>query len=84
MQTRLLISLPILLLGIGLRFHALARDMRFHPDEALFATFARAAAVKGDWLLHGSLDKTPLPVCCIWTSKRASSRRACRTHWQAL
>lgn len=45
-----------------MRFHALVRDTRFHPDEALFATFARSAAVNGDWLLHGSLDKTPLTI----------------------
>ncbi|MBC7812809.1 MAG: glycosyltransferase family 39 protein [Burkholderiales bacterium] len=52
----------ILLLGAGLRFHALAQDSRFHPDEAFFSTFARNAAVNGDWLLHGPLDKTPLSI----------------------
>jgi 4-amino-4-deoxy-L-arabinose transferase-like glycosyltransferase len=52
----------ILLLGTVLRFHALRVDARFHPDEALFATFARKAAVNGDWMLHGSLDKTPLSI----------------------
>lgn len=52
----------ILLLGAGLRFGLLVRDMRFHPDEALFATFARRAAVNGDWQLHGPLDKTPLTI----------------------
>jgi len=51
-----------LLLGAGLRFHALAYDTRFHPDEALFATFARKAAVNGDWMLHGPLDKPPLSI----------------------
>lgn len=54
--------LLILLLGAWLRFHALAQDARFHPDEALFATFARNAAVQGDWLLRGPLDKTPLTI----------------------
>lgn len=52
----------ILLLGAALRFHALSQDARFHPDEALFATFARNAAVNGDWLLLGPLDKTPLSI----------------------
>ncbi|MEZ4669118.1 MAG: glycosyltransferase family 39 protein [Anaerolineae bacterium] len=52
----------LLLIGVWLRFHALVQDARFHPDEALFATFARNAAVQGDWLLHGSLDKTPLTI----------------------
>nr|MBA3871736.1 glycosyltransferase family 39 protein [Anaerolineae bacterium] len=52
----------ILLLGAILRFHALGQNIRFHPDEALFVTFARQAAVQGDWLLHGSLDKPPLTI----------------------
>ncbi len=40
----------------------LAEDRRFHPDEAFFMTFARDAAVKGDWWLSGPLDKPPLTV----------------------
>ncbi len=40
----------------------LGQDVRFHPDEALFSAFARSAAVNGDWLLHGALDKTPLTI----------------------
>lgn len=52
----------IVLLGAGLRFHALVQDARFHPDEAFFATFARNAAVHGDWWLQGALDKTPLTI----------------------
>ena len=52
----------ILLLAAGVRFAALNRDVRFHPDEALFATFARNAAVQGDWLLAGNLDKPPLAL----------------------
>jgi 4-amino-4-deoxy-L-arabinose transferase-like glycosyltransferase len=58
----LVLPLLILLIGAAFRFHALAQDARFHPDEALFATFARKAAVNGDWLLRGSLDKTPLSI----------------------
>ena len=38
------------------------QNVRFYPDEALFSTFARNAALNGDWLLHGSLDKTPLSI----------------------
>jgi 4-amino-4-deoxy-L-arabinose transferase-like glycosyltransferase len=57
-----LIPVLILLLASAIRFHALIGDARFHPDEALFATFARRAAVQGDWLLHGPLDKTPLSI----------------------
>ncbi len=52
----------LLLLAAVLRFHALGQDVRFHPDEALFVSFARQAAVQGDWLLHGSLDKPPLTI----------------------
>ncbi|MBL8119535.1 MAG: glycosyltransferase family 39 protein [Anaerolineae bacterium] len=52
----------VILIGSSIRFHALGQDMRFHPDEALFATFARTAAVQGDWLLHGALDKPPLTL----------------------
>lgn len=54
--------LLILIIGVAFRFHALGYDTRFHPDEALFATFARKAAINGDWLLHGSLDKPPLTI----------------------
>lgn len=45
-----------------MRLHALGQDVRFHPDEALFSTFARHAALNGDWLLHGALDKPPLAI----------------------
>jgi 4-amino-4-deoxy-L-arabinose transferase-like glycosyltransferase len=56
------LAVLILLLGAGFRFSALGRDARFHPDEALFATFARRASVQGDWLLPGNLDKPPLAL----------------------
>ena len=52
----------ILLIGAVIRLHALGQNVRFHPDEALFATFARHATLNGDWLLHGSLDKPPLAI----------------------
>ena len=55
---------PILLLLLAsfAQFHQLTRDRRFLPDEAFFMTFARGAAVNGDWLLPGSLDKPPLSI----------------------
>ena len=55
---------PILLVLLTsyAQFHLLARDWRFLPDEAFFMTFARGAAVKGDWLLPGPLDKPPLSI----------------------
>jgi 4-amino-4-deoxy-L-arabinose transferase-like glycosyltransferase len=56
------LTIAVLLLGAVLRFHALGQSQRFHPDEALFATFACAAAVQGDWLLLGHLDKPPLTI----------------------
>ncbi len=52
----------ILCLAAWLRFDALTVDARFHVDEALFATFARNAAVHGDWFLSGALDKPPLAI----------------------
>ena len=52
----------IILLASGLQFARLGRDQRFLPDEAHFMTFARAAAVNGDWLLPGPLDKPPLSI----------------------
>ena len=55
-------AVAILLLAAGLRLASLGRDARFHPDEALFASFARSAAVQGDWLLQGNLDKPPLAL----------------------
>lgn len=51
----------LLLLAFALRAPLLLRD-RFHADEALFASFARAAAVEGRWLLPGDLDKPPLAI----------------------
>ena len=59
---RLMLRVAIVLLACLLQFHQLARDLRFHPDEAWFMTFARAAAVNGEWLLPGDLDKPPLSI----------------------
>jgi len=56
------IRLLILLIGAVIRLHALGQDVRFHPDEALYSTFARHAALNGDWLLHGTLDKPPIAI----------------------
>lgn len=57
-----LIPLLILLAAAAIQVHALAQDMRFFPDEALFSTFARRAALNGEWLLPGDLDKPPLSI----------------------
>ena len=54
--------LLILLLAAFTRLGGLGEDVRFHGDEAWFATFARNAAVHGDWWLTGALDKPPLPI----------------------
>ncbi len=59
---RLALSASIILLASLLQFHHLTRDQRFQPDEAYFMTFARSAAVNGDWLLPGALDKPPLSL----------------------
>lgn len=56
------LALLLLLAGAWLRWRALLLDQRLTPDEAFFSTFARAAAVKGDWWLSGPLDKPPLAL----------------------
>lgn len=56
------LALLLLLAGVWLRWRALFMDWRFTPDEAFFSTFARAAAIKGDWWLDGPLDKSPLAL----------------------
>ena len=58
----LTLGTAIILLASLFQFHQLGRDLRFHPDEAFFMTFARGAAVNGDWLLPGALDKPPLSI----------------------
>lgn len=59
---RLAVPLLLLLFTSYTQFHQLNRDLRFLPDEAFFMTFARGAAVNGDWLLPGPLDKPPLSI----------------------
>ncbi|MCC7207781.1 MAG: glycosyltransferase family 39 protein, partial [Anaerolineae bacterium] len=55
------ILLLALLLGAALRIGALGRDVRLHPDEALYATYARRMALDADLLLRDApLDKPPL------------------------
>ena len=56
------VALLLLLAGAWLRWRALALDLRFTPDEAFFSSFARAAAIQGDWWLGGALDKPPLAL----------------------
>ncbi len=62
--------LPILLLGVLLRIPLLARDVRFQPDEALYATFARHVASDGPLLIGVPLDKPPLVFWLIGGSFR--------------
>ncbi len=62
LSTRYSVLVLILLAAVAIQFHALARDVRFYPDEALFSTFARNAALDGAWLLPGALDKPPLAI----------------------
>lgn len=60
-------SLMLLTVVLSLAWIAIAtplndRDRHFHPDEAFFMTFARHAAIGGDWWLQGALDKPPLTL----------------------
>ena len=59
---RLGLRIALVLLTTFTLIHQLTADLRFHPDEAFFMTFARGAAVNGDWLLPGALDKPPLAL----------------------
>ena len=58
----MVLRLLVILLASCLHVHQLTRDIRFHPDEAHFMRFARHAAVNGDWMLPGALDKPPLSI----------------------
>lgn len=62
MRKRISILVVIILTGSAFRAYLLHQDLRFHPDEAFFAAFARDAAVRGEWWLGGDLDKTPLTI----------------------
>ena len=59
---RLGLRIALVLLATFTLIHQLTADLRFHPDEAFFMAFARGAAVNGDWLLPGALDKPPLAL----------------------
>jgi 4-amino-4-deoxy-L-arabinose transferase-like glycosyltransferase len=51
----------VILVGLLLRLAMLGVDVRFHPDEALFAAQARLVSHQGDVLLRETdLDKPPL------------------------
>ena len=69
---------PILLLLLTsfAQFHRLGLSLRFGSDEAFFMTFARGAAVNGDWLLPGPLDKPPLSIYASALSMVAFGVRA--------
>lgn len=54
-------SILILLIATFLSTLSLNNARRFHPDEAFYMTFARNAAVNGDWLMVSEpVDKPPL------------------------
>lgn len=57
-----IVSYIIIFIGAWLRIHAQVQDVRLESDEAWFSTFARAAALNGDWWLPGPLDKPPLAI----------------------
>jgi len=52
----------VLVVAIALTIPTLAQDRRLHPDEAFFLKFSRNAAMNGDWMLTGALDKPPLTM----------------------
>jgi 4-amino-4-deoxy-L-arabinose transferase-like glycosyltransferase len=57
-----LILILILWAALAVRLWLWGADVRFHVDEAFFSTFARRAALNGDWWLSGPLDKPPLSI----------------------
>src|SRR5438046_637237 len=60
---RLWIVTFVILVGAILRVEMLAQDVRLHPDEALYASFARRISLHGDLLLTDApLDKPPLAL----------------------
>ncbi len=61
-RDKIFIPLIILLIGWLFIIHAGTANKRFHPDEALYTTFARNAFVHGDWLLTSPLDKPPISI----------------------
>jgi 4-amino-4-deoxy-L-arabinose transferase-like glycosyltransferase len=62
----------VILIGLALRLVMLGMDVRFHPDEALFAAQARLISARGDVLLRDTdLDKPPLTFYVTALSYRA-------------
>ncbi|MCD4686809.1 MAG: glycosyltransferase family 39 protein [Anaerolineae bacterium] len=62
----------VILIGLLLRIAMLGVDMRFHPDEALFAAQARLISHDGAWLLRDTnLDKPPLTLFVTASAFRA-------------
>jgi Gpi18-like mannosyltransferase len=59
---RVIIPLLILLMAWLFIMQAGTANKRFHPDEALYTTFARNAFVHGDWQLTSPLDKPPISI----------------------
>jgi len=60
-QRKLILAILIIWAAALFSTIALHHARRFHPDEALYMTMARNAAVNGDWwLISLPLDKPPL------------------------
>lgn len=62
MKIHPLMIVAVLLLAFALRLGAATDDVRLHPDEALYSTYARSAAVFGAWMLDGPVDKPPVSL----------------------
>ncbi|TVR20748.1 MAG: hypothetical protein EA396_09735 [Anaerolineaceae bacterium] len=54
--------MAVLMMAFALRLGAAVDDVRLHPDEALYSTYARSAAVFGAWMLDGPVDKPPVSL----------------------
>lgn len=68
-MSRIAYPLLVILLGAVLRVAMLAQDVRFQPDEALYASFARQISVHGDFFLRDApLDKPPLALLVVAAS----------------
>jgi 4-amino-4-deoxy-L-arabinose transferase-like glycosyltransferase len=62
MALRLGSFISVVWVAFVILLHISTRDMRLHADEAFYMTFARNAAINGDFWLSGSLDKPPLAI----------------------
>jgi 4-amino-4-deoxy-L-arabinose transferase-like glycosyltransferase len=64
--TTIALIVAVLVVGTALQIVMLGQDVRFHSDEALYATFARRISQNGDFLLSDApLDKPPLAIITV-------------------